>query len=120
MTDPATRDGAGEILALDREARELVLKRGPKLDDVPLPEALIPEGVVPARTTRRTRSMRIGRSLLAGDRRYPAVESILRREPFDRDVQTTTSTRDSSARSTGGTSSSRARRARARRGRSAG
>src|SRR5205823_2830707 len=30
---------------------------------------------------------RIGRSLLAGDRRYPAVESILRREPFGRDVQ---------------------------------
>ncbi len=37
--------------------------------------------------------MRIGRSLLAGDRRYPAVESILRREPFDRDVQTTDLTR---------------------------
>ncbi len=33
--------------------------------------------------------MRIGRSLLAGDRRYPALESVLRREPFDRDVQTT-------------------------------
>ena len=33
--------------------------------------------------------MRFGRSLLAGDRRYPALESVLRREPFDRDVQTT-------------------------------
>ena len=33
--------------------------------------------------------MRIGRSLLAGDHRYPAVESVLAREPFDRDVQTT-------------------------------
>ena len=32
--------------------------------------------------------MRLGRSLLAGDRRYPALESILRREPFDRPVQT--------------------------------
>ena len=32
--------------------------------------------------------MRIGSSLLAGDRLFPAVESILRREPFDRDVQT--------------------------------
>ena len=31
---------------------------------------------------------RFGRSLLAGDRRYPALESILRREPFDRPVQT--------------------------------
>ena len=27
--DPATRDGAGEILEHDREARRLVLKRGP-------------------------------------------------------------------------------------------
>src|SRR5215207_9435202 len=42
VTDPATREGAGEILELDREARRLVLKRGPKLADVPLPEALIP------------------------------------------------------------------------------
>ena len=33
--------------------------------------------------------MRLGRSLLAGDRRYPALESILRREPFDRPIQTT-------------------------------
>ena len=32
--------------------------------------------------------MRFGRSLLAGDRHYPALESILRREPFDRPVQT--------------------------------
>ena len=32
--------------------------------------------------------MRLGRSFLAGDRRYPALESILRREPFDRTVQT--------------------------------
>ena len=32
--------------------------------------------------------MRLGRSLLAGDRRYPALESILRREPFDRPIQT--------------------------------
>ena len=33
--------------------------------------------------------MRLGRSLLAGDGRYPALESILRREPFDRPIQTT-------------------------------
>jgi len=32
--------------------------------------------------------MRFGRSLLAGDHRYPALESVLRREPFDRPVQT--------------------------------
>jgi AAA domain len=32
--------------------------------------------------------MRFGRSLLRGDRKYPALESILQREPFDHDVQT--------------------------------
>ena len=31
---------------------------------------------------------RLGRSLLAGDGRYPALESVLRREPFDRPMQT--------------------------------
>ena len=87
VIDPATRDGAGEILELDREARRLVLKRGPKLEDVPLPEALIPGD--PYRTPEQEAAlMRLGRSLLAGDRRYPAVESVLRREPFDRPVQT--------------------------------
>ena len=40
--DPATRKHAGEIVALDREERRLELKRGPSLDEVPLPEALIP------------------------------------------------------------------------------
>ncbi len=88
MTDPATREGAGEILELDREARRLVLKRGPKLTDVPLPEALIPGN--PYLTPEQEAALeRLGRSLLAGDRRYPALESILRREPFDRPVQTT-------------------------------
>ena len=87
VMDPATREGAGDVLAVDREAREVVLKRGPKLDDVPLPQALIPGG--PYRTPAQEDAlMRIGSSLLAGDRRFPAVESILRREPFDRDVQT--------------------------------
>jgi len=87
-TDPATRDGAGAILELDREARRLVLKRGPKLQDVPLPEALIPGD--PFRTPEQEGAlMRLGRSLLAGDGRFPALESVLRREPFDRPVQTT-------------------------------
>lgn len=87
-TDPETRDRGGEILELDREARRIVLKRGPKLAEVPLPEALIPGD--PYRTPEQEAALeRLGRSLLAGDRRYPALESILRREPFDRPVQTT-------------------------------
>jgi len=86
-TDPATRDGAGEILELDREERRLVLKRGPKLEDVPLPKALIPGD--PYRTPEQEAAlMRLGRSLLAGDGRYPALESILRREPFPEPIQT--------------------------------
>ncbi len=79
---------AGEIVALDREARELALRRGPSLEDVELPLALLPGE--PYRTVAQEDAlMRIGRSLVAGDRRYPAVESVLAREPFDYDVQTT-------------------------------
>jgi uncharacterized protein len=86
VADPTTGDRAGEIIELDRDARRLVLKRGPSLADAPLPKALIPKDVY--RTNDQEDALqRIGRSLLARDRRYPAVESILRREPFDREVQ---------------------------------
>jgi predicted RecB family nuclease len=88
VVDPATREGAGEILEVDRDERRLVLKRGPKLEDVPLPEALVPSGPYFTRDQEDALE-RFGRSLLAGDRRYPALESILRREPFARPVQTT-------------------------------
>ncbi|MGH3071751.1 MAG: TM0106 family RecB-like putative nuclease, partial [Gaiellaceae bacterium] len=87
VLDPATTDAAGEIIELDRERRRLVLRRGPKLEDVPLPEALIPSGPYFTRDQEDALA-RLGRSLLAGDRRYPALESTLRREPFDRPVQT--------------------------------
>ena len=85
--DPATRSGAGEIVELDREAGTLALKRGPGLAGVELPEALLP-GRPYDTPWQEDALMRIGRCLLAGDRRYPAVESMLAREPFDRDVQT--------------------------------
>jgi Ni2+-binding GTPase involved in maturation of urease and hydrogenase len=86
--DPATRESAGEIVALDREQRILELRRGPILTGVPLPRALLPGR--PYDTDAQEDALeRIGRSLLTGDGRYPAIESVLRREPFDRDVQTT-------------------------------
>ncbi len=85
---PRDRKGAGTILELDREARTLKLKRGPKLRDASLPEALIPGGIY-ATKHQEDALERIGRSLLEGRRRYPAIESILRRTPFDRPVQTT-------------------------------
>jgi predicted RecB family nuclease len=88
VVDPATRESAGAILELDRDARRLVLKRGPKLEDVPLPEALVPSGPYFTRDQEDALEL-FGRSLLAGDRRYPALESILRREPFPGPVQTT-------------------------------
>ena len=87
VLDPATTDSAGEILELDRDERRLTLKRGPSLADVPLPESLIPAGPYWTRDQEDALA-RFGRSLLARDRRYPALESVLRREPFDRPVQT--------------------------------
>ncbi|HZQ64108.1 MAG TPA: TM0106 family RecB-like putative nuclease [Gaiellaceae bacterium] len=79
---------AGTIVELDREACRITLLRGPKLAGVELPQALLPGE--PYRTDAHDDALaRLGRSLLAGDRRYPAAESILAREPFGRDVQTT-------------------------------
>ena len=86
--DRATGRSPGEILELDRDARRLVLKRGPKIDAQPLPEAIIPKSAY-STPNQEDALTRLGRSLLAGDRRYPALESVLRREPFDRPVQTT-------------------------------
>lgn len=86
--DPATRERAGTISRMERDSRTLWLKRGPSLSGVPLPRALLPPD--PYRTPDQEDALaRIARSVLAGDRRYPAAESILRRTPFDRPVQTT-------------------------------
>jgi uncharacterized protein len=85
--DPATRRSPGAILEVDRDERRLVLKRRPSLEEVPLPEALIPGE--PFRTPEQEAALeRLGRSLLARDGRYPALESIVRREPFSRPIQT--------------------------------
>jgi uncharacterized protein len=87
VRDPATGKSAGELLLLDRDGRRLRLRRGPSLDAVRLPQALIPGG--PFRTPDQEEALaRFGRSLLAGGGRYPALESILRREPFPHPVQT--------------------------------
>src|SRR5207248_1491613 len=40
--DPATGKSPGEIVELDRDARIVVIKRGPSFEDVDLPRALIP------------------------------------------------------------------------------
>ncbi len=88
VRDPATGGSPGVIVSIDRDARLVVLKRGPSFDDKPLPTALIPGG--PYFTgDQEAALMRVGASVLAGDHRYPAIESVLRREPFPQPIQTT-------------------------------
>jgi uncharacterized protein len=77
--DPQTLAHAGHIESLDDEQGTLWLKRGPKLEDVPLPRSLIPGGAWNTNVQQEA-LRRFGRSLLDGDRRYPALEAILRRE----------------------------------------
>ncbi|HUK44037.1 MAG TPA: TM0106 family RecB-like putative nuclease [Gaiellaceae bacterium] len=79
--DPATGGPAGTIEELDEEEGTLRLRRGPSLDDVPLPAALIPGG--PYRTdVQRAALRRVARSVLQGADTYSASKSILVREPF--------------------------------------
>jgi uncharacterized protein len=42
VTDPARKEGAGEVLEIDAGARRLLLKRTRKLHDAPLPRAIFP------------------------------------------------------------------------------
>jgi predicted RecB family nuclease len=86
--DRATRRSPGRIAALDREERRLVLHRGRSFDGVALPHAIVP-GRPYDTDDQEDALVRLGRSLHAGDHRYPALESILRREPFAHPVQTT-------------------------------
>jgi uncharacterized protein len=79
--DPATGGSAGYIDALDDEAGTLLLRRGPKLDDVPLPAALIPGGAY-LTPEQQAALRRLARSVLAGEQTYLASKSILVREPF--------------------------------------
>jgi predicted RecB family nuclease len=79
--DPATGGPAGHIDALDEEEGTLRLRRGPSLEDVPLPAALIPGG--PYRTPEQRAALRrVARSVLQGNESYSASKSILVREPF--------------------------------------
>ena len=79
--DPATGGPAGNIESLDEEAGTLSLRRGPKLEDMPLPSALIPGGPYDTKV-QQAALRRLARSVLAGDDTYPASKSILVREPF--------------------------------------
>lgn len=77
--DPTTGKGAGEILEIDDTTGTLKLRRGPKLAGTALPEALIPSG--PYRDhDQRMALFRLAESIQNGDRRYPALEAVLKRE----------------------------------------
>src|SRR5215211_5729045 len=71
--DPATGKGAGEIVSVDDVS--LRLARGPSLEDVPLPPALIPGGPYDTRPQREA-LVRLARSLES----YRALEGMLRRD----------------------------------------
>jgi predicted RecB family nuclease len=78
--DPVSMGRAGEIVAIDGVAGTLRLRRGPTLREAALPTGLIPGGPY---TTKEQQAalVRVGRSLLQGDGRYPHLEALLRREP---------------------------------------
>jgi predicted RecB family nuclease len=79
--DPTTGGPAGRIDTLDDEAGTLTLRRGPKLEDVPLPTALIPGGPYDTKV-QQAALRRVARSVLAGDEGYLASRSVIVREPF--------------------------------------
>jgi predicted RecB family nuclease len=74
--DPRTGDTAGTIVALDDGAGTLLLRRGPKLADVPLPESLVPGGPFDTRV-QQAALVRLANGL----GRYPHLERLLRGEP---------------------------------------
>ncbi len=83
--DPATGGSAGTITFLDDETGMLRLKRGPSLDEVPMPAALIPGGPYDTRVQRQA-LQRLARSVLAGHPSFAASKSILDRTPFPADL----------------------------------
>ncbi|MGH3050664.1 MAG: TM0106 family RecB-like putative nuclease, partial [Gaiellaceae bacterium] len=81
VIDPVTGKGAGYIEELDDVRGTLVLCRTKKAEEEhPPPRALVPGGPYDT-TCQQEALLRFGRSLLAGDRRYPHLEGVLRREP---------------------------------------
>ncbi|MDQ3894099.1 MAG: TM0106 family RecB-like putative nuclease, partial [Actinomycetota bacterium] len=86
--DPLTGERAGTIVELDDAAGTLRLVRGPILEEVPLPRALIPGGPYPT-TEQRNALTRLGRAIQSREGGYRALRRVLRREPAGRPIQTT-------------------------------
>jgi predicted RecB family nuclease len=77
--DPATGKPAGEIVSIGDAEGMLWLKRGPKLDALRLPRALIASGPLNDRA-QRDAIFRVAESIRDEDGRYPALRAILGRE----------------------------------------
>lgn len=76
---PGTLEPAGEIVALDEEARTIELKLGPSRSPLGHTASLIPEGPV-GDAQLRAAVYRFAESVTAGDERYAAVRQMLRRD----------------------------------------
>jgi len=84
LRDPTTEAAAGTVLQIDPEHGWLELRRGPSLNGIPLPEALVPGG--PYNTDQQLDALRrlardVGENDAGGDGVYPASRQILRRSP---------------------------------------
>lgn len=76
---PVTLEPAGEIVALDEEARTVELKLGPSRTPLGDAVSLIPEGPV-GDAQLRAAVYRFAESAAAGDGRYSALRQVLRRD----------------------------------------
>ena len=80
--DPVTTQAArATVVAVDAVAGTLRLRRGPTLEDGRAADRAHPGRRVDDEASSRRHSCALGRSLLAGDGRYPHLEKLLRREP---------------------------------------
>jgi len=76
---------AGEIFALDHAAGTVSIKRGPKLDGDPHPQAIVPKATVPAGTLKKSIQRLVATADISGAaevmREFPALWSLLARRP---------------------------------------
>src|SRR5712691_6506973 len=77
VVDPFTGENPGWLVEVDDET--LRLRRGKKLDERPIPRALIPGGAWDTRC-QQAALLRLAKSLRDGNGRYAALEGVLRRE----------------------------------------
>ncbi|TLY88032.1 MAG: TM0106 family RecB-like putative nuclease [Gammaproteobacteria bacterium] len=74
-----TREPVGELVLLDEDARRLQLKAGPRTPPLDDTLSLIPEAPFDDKVLREA-IYRYGQAVIAGDERYGAVTSVLKRE----------------------------------------